>query len=331
MVYEWSLSTSTNSASVSDWKHFSSPEDGARKTKGWFKVIAPDEDSTFNSNTFSGTFASTDADDETERWYYADGSGDLYYGAIKKIKDKYYGFRPDDGKKGGAMLSGLVLMKVETDGSISDILDDGVDADDLSDILDGTTTVPTGYSLYYFGSDADSDGAMKTGSTTITLDGDSYNFNFSKSGGVEGKGKGVSGIDDNKYIYMYGCRIKADSDDKYQLVSVTGTDKGIGSSTAVVAKEDSRNIRTNHSVTSTTRNKDDEYVRYAGVGEFTDMYLVNSSGSIVKSKTAAKDGADWYFYVDGYEVKLYTNNKVLTNAKDANGELLTTWKTVDIQ
>ena len=42
---------------------------------------------------------------------------------------------------------------------------------------------------------------MKTGSVTISLDGDSYNFQFSKAGGSEGKGRGVTGVDDNKYIY----------------------------------------------------------------------------------------------------------------------------------
>ena len=37
MTYEWTIATGSG-ASVSDWKYFNSPEDGARATKGWFKV-----------------------------------------------------------------------------------------------------------------------------------------------------------------------------------------------------------------------------------------------------------------------------------------------------
>ena len=58
--------------------------------------------------------------------------------------------------------------------------------------------------LYYFGSNEDADGAMKTGNVTINLDGDSYQFQFSKPGGSEGKGRGLTGIDDDKYIYKFG-------------------------------------------------------------------------------------------------------------------------------
>lgn len=321
MVYEWTTVESASGASSSDWKYFSSPEDGARKTKGWFKVVAPNEDNTFNSNVYDGTFAKTHADDEDEKWYYADGDGKLATGEIKKIKGKYYAFRPEDGKKSAAMLSGLVLIEVDDEGKIVDVKDDGVDADELDDILDGTISVPAGYSLYYFGNDEDHDGAMKTGSTTVTLDGSSYNFYFNKSGGSESKGKGVSGIDDNKYIYMYGCKVKADGDDKYQVVKVTdaNNDFSIGSSTASVKKIKSQDLRTGTN-TGTTKNKDNDTVKFVKTAEFDNCYLVNVSGTIVKSKTAAKDGDDWYFYVTDREIKMYTNNKTLT------GTSLTDWK-----
>ena len=36
-----------------------------------------------------------------------------------------------------------------------------------------------------------------------------------------------------------------------------------------------------------------------------------TSGNIQKSKVAAKDGDEWYFYVKNRAVKLYTNNKNL--------------------
>ena len=53
-----------------------------------------------------------------------------------------------------------------------------------------------------------------------------YNFYFSKTGGAKGKGEGVTGIDDMKYIYMFDCKVKADTDDKYQLVKVSNIEEG---------------------------------------------------------------------------------------------------------
>lgn len=60
----------------------------------------------------------------------------------------------------------------------------------------------------------------------------------------------------------------------------------------------------------TFKNDDDETVRYNKLGG-NHYYLVNTSGAIQKAKTAAKDGDDWYFYVEDREVVLYTNNKNL--------------------
>ena len=316
MTYLWTIATnsSTNGASASDWKYFNSPEDGARVTKGWFKVVAPDED---NDNVFSNTyghttFADKDAGDETERWYYADNNGELAEGVIKKIKGKYYGFRPASASenKAAAMLTGLVLMKTQGE-KIIDVLDDDVDADELDDILNGTTTVPAGYTLFYFGNDEDTDGAMKTGNTTVNLGGDSYNFLFSKTGGAEGKGRGATGID-NKYIYMYGCRIKADSDDKYQVVQVvpaSGSAVDTSATGVTVTKIKSVDLRNSASFDSFVNDKDESVEIKKLVNN--KYYLVNTSGAIQKSKVAAKDGDDWYFYVKNNEVKLYTNNKNL--------------------
>lgn len=262
------------------------------------------------------SFATTDANDETERWYYADGDGNLAEGQIKKIKGKYYGFRPDDDGegKGAAMLSGLVLMQMDPNDEtkILDVHDDGIDSDELSDLLDGDydAYLAAGYTLFYFGNDEDSDGAMKTGATTVNLDGDSYNFLFSKAGGAEGKGRGVTGVDDKKYIYKAGCRIKADSDDKYQMVQVIangGNNVDIGANGVTVNKIDAGALRDNISAYSFV-NDDDETVRYYHLAT-NKYYLVNTSGAVQKSKVAAKDGDDWYFYVKNRAVKLYSNNK----------------------
>ena len=338
MTYEWALATEGEKgaswASTSSWRYFNSVEDGARVTKGWFKVVAPseDNDNVFKTGYGTDSFAQGDADDENERWYYANGDGILEAGKIKKIKGKYYGFRPDDDGSGkaAAMLSGLVLMEVDpTNGDILQVFDDGVDSDELNDLLDWDEDSEivkkikdedrSNISLYYFG-DEETDGAMKTGATTVTIDGESYNFLFSKTGGAEGKGKGMTGVDDNKYIYNFGCRIKASSDDKYQVVAVApnvGTAVDIHAPSVVVATIKSSDLKEEANAEDNPGfiNDKDETVRGVDLSlpqnSLTKLYLVNTSGNIQKSKVAAKDGDEWYFYVKNRAVKLYTNNKNL--------------------
>ena len=338
MTYEWALATKGESgaswASTSSWRYFNNAEDGARVTKGWFKVVAPseDNDNVFKTGYGTDSFAQGDADDENERWYYANGDGILEAGKIKKIKGKYYGFRPDDDGSGkaAAMLSGLVLMEVDpTNGDILQVFDDGVDSDELNDLLDWDEDSEivkkikdedrSNISLYYFG-DEETDGAMKTGATTVTIDGESYNFLFSKTGGAEGKGKGMTGVDDNKYIYNFGCRIKASSDDKYQVVAVApnvGTAVDIHAPSVVVATIKSSDLKEEANAEDNPGfiNDKDETVREVDLSlpqnSLTKLYLVNTSGNIQKSKVAAKDGDEWYFYVKNRAVKLYTNNKNL--------------------
>ena len=187
-----------------------------------------------------------------------------------------------------------------------------MDADDLDDCMDGEGKyaimheADSNASLYYFGNNEDEDGALKTGATTVSLNGDTYSFYFNKSGGAESKGKGLTGIDDGKYIYKFGMKIKADSDDKYKVVYANGD---TGSDNITVEEIDSSALRT--LADNAGQNKDEDSVKFFGTLG-SDYYLVNTSGSIVKNKTAAKDGDDWYFYVDDKNVKMYTNNKTLT-------------------
>ena len=324
MTYEWTLTTTSDASTISNWLYFNSPEDGARATKGWFKVVAPDEDG--DDNTFkdysndsaNSTFAQGDAADENERWYYADSDGELYVGQIKKIKGKYYGFAPE-GNKAGSMLTGLCALRVDNSGNITKLWARNMDSDDLDDAMNGEGDFDgfgsdTNDTLYYFGSNEDSDGALKTGSVSVNLDGDNYQFQFSKTGGAEGKGRGVNGVDDGKYIYKFGMKVKADSDDKYIVVYADGD---TGASDVTVHKIDTAALR--RDAVERGQNKDGDTVyAYGTLGSLvsgkasSNYYLLNTSGTIVKNKTAAKDGNDWYFYVDNKVIKMYTNNNTLT-------------------
>ena len=323
MTYEWTLTTTSDASTISNWLYFNSPEDGARATKGWFKVVAPDkdgDDNTFKdySNLENPTFAKGDAEDENERWYYANSDGELYVGQIKKIKGKYYGFAPE-GNKAGSMLTGLCALRVDNSGNITKLWARNMDSDDLDDAMNGEGDFvgfgsDTNDTLYYFGSNEDSDGALKTGSVSVNLDGDNYQFQFSKTGGAEGKGRGLNGIDDSKYIYKFGMKLKAGSDDKYIVVYADGD---TGASDVTVHKIDTAALR--RDAVERGQNKDGDTVyAYGTLGSLvsgkasSNYYLLNTSGTIVKNKTAAKDGNDWYFYVDNKVIKMYTNNNTLT-------------------
>ena len=323
MTYEWTLTTTSDAATISNWLYFNSPEDGARATKGWFKVVAPDkdgDDNTFKdySNLENPTFAKGDAEDENERWYYANSDGELYVGQIKKIKGKYYGFAPE-GNKAGSMLTGLCALRVDNSGNITKLWARDMDSDDLDDAMNGEGDFDgfgsdTNDTLYYFGNNEDSDGALKTGSVSVNLDGDNYQFQFSKTGGAEGKGRGLNGIDDSKYIYKFGMKLKAGSDDKYIVVYADGD---TGASDVTVHKIDTAALR--RDAVERGQNKDGDTVyAYGTLGSLvsgkasSNYYLLNTSGTIVKNKTAAKDGNDWYFYVDNKVIKMYTNTNTLT-------------------
>ena len=73
-------------------------------------------------------------------------------------------------------------------------------------------------------------------------------------------------------------------------------------------------------------NKDGETVRVWIVND-AEMYLVNASGNVQKSKTSGvKDGNDCYYYVNSNRhVVLYTDNKVLKtdNGKHKNADGMT--------
>ena len=172
MIAEWNIATVVGTQGQAtytrEWSYFASPEDGARKTKGWFKVV-PDED-----------LDTDEYNDASEYWYYADGKGKLIANEIKTINGRKYAF--DDY---GRMMDGLRLVEFakNTNGTYStkEIVASYEDDDvaglyfDTEDNLDATIAHlikdedENQYSFMYFGDE--NDGAMKTGKQTIVIDG----------------------------------------------------------------------------------------------------------------------------------------------------------------
>ena len=274
----------------SSFMYFNSPESGARYTKGWFKVVP-------------GYYLDEKKyDDGEEHWYYADGSGNIYSNEIRNIKGKKYAF-----DEYGRMVDGLIFAEMkEEDGKISStyinhVIDDGdynteeefdsFAADHISEISSGL------YRCFYFGNK--DDGSMKTGKQTVTIDGDSFTFNFKDSSSL--KGAAIHGMDDHK-LYMAGKLLKADSDDKYQIVVYkTVTDEKAGKM-ITMEKMDTEDFLNTY---CTEKSTDKETIWTVDRTDKTDnmkFYLVNTTGAMVKTKSAAKDGEDYKFSVSNYEI-----------------------------
>ena len=277
---------STATASYAkDFMYFSSPEDGARFTKGWFKVVP-------------GYYLNyADYDNGTDRWYYADGNGNLYAGQIKTIKGKKYAFD----LKGG-MIYGLALLR--TDGNtIYEYADDENKYDSQDKFMETARNMSSDWAFYYFSDNEDKDGSMKTGTQKISLDGESFSFNFRK-GGTK-KGQGVTGLSEKKY-YLGGMLLTADADNKIEVVNKTTLEKitvsKLISDLGLTGVDASKKIG--------QANKGD--VIYTNTGVDTDganltaltgnYIVVNVSGTVVKSGSKV-DG-------DGFKVVLDGNNNI---------------------
>ena len=185
-----------------EWRYFSDVEDGARVSRGWFKVVAAEY------------LDETRYDDDEESWYYADGGGNLYAGEFKTINGRRFAFRND-----GRCLFGLKFIREDDDALDVVAEDDDVYNFDNEDDFDlhAPQLEAMGYKCYYFGEsgDAPTDGSMRTGRTNVPIDGDNYTFYFETSGG--NKGAGVTGEEDDRY-YQSGKLLAAGSDERIQVV-----------------------------------------------------------------------------------------------------------------
>ena len=290
------------------FKYFSNPEDGARYTRGWFKVVP-------------GYYLEEDEyDDGSDYWYYADGDGELYANEIKTIKGKKYAFNEN-----GRMMDGLVLLQMQERAN-STAENPRFDSSDIErKVADDDATYPydteenfndtveklspaltTGeYRFYYFG-DSD-DGAMKTGKETVEIDGEDFSFKFKDSS--SSKGAGIHGEDDDK-LYNGGKLIEADSDDKYQVVKYTKDAEGTITMTELDTDEFLDYLGS--AIDEDDKDYDEDETTWKVPSEYTDkdsetkFYLVNTSGSMVKNKSAAKNGDDYEFDVDDFIIRSVT-------------------------
>jgi glucan-binding YG repeat protein len=286
-----------NKAYTHEFRYYGSPEDGARITKGWFQVV-PDS-----------YLSEDDYDDDATNWYYSDKDGKLVASEIKTINGKKYAF-----DNYGAMQDGLkaVLFEGESTTKIADIQGN----DDLKDYHFDTEDAfkqnvsglynAAKYRLYYFGNG--DDGAMKTGKQTISIDGESFNFLFNKSGSTKGQGK--FGVDSDKY-YLGGMLLKADKDDKYSVVKIV-TDKTTGKYNEITLLTteqflDDEYIKAESSLEGVKNAKDyEEYYDVSGAIadaklEKVEFKVVNTAGT-VQNKAKAKDGDDRYYKLDGENI-----------------------------
>ena len=320
-----SHSEAGGSASVSvpakysqQWRYFQDVENGARVSKGWFKVVSAEY---LNYDKYN---------DDEDAWYYADGSGKLYAGEFKTIKGKKYAFRND-----GRMISGLKFIKVGN----HDLVDVVADDDDNHSFEDEDAFLAeaytyfegNGYKCYYFGNGED--GAMRTGKTSLTFDGENTNFYFEKSGGK--KGAGVTGEKDNK-LYQSGMLLKANSDDKYTVVdkethiNVDGSkyytytkladaeafmksvkvNGGKADNALATVKDPAEKVKIGNNSEKKAEDLSEAYTIDLKNVVNHEYVLVNTSGKVIDSKGKNKDGNDYYYVTDskGVITNVYVEN-----------------------
>ena len=259
---------SANDASYTGlFRYYGDPADGAKVTRGFFKVV-PDE-----------YLDTKDYNDSQERTYYADRNGNLVASKIETISGKKYAFNA-----AGEMQTGLKAINKNSSNVILSIKssDDSALPFDTYDLFKDNVNAlrAAGYELYFFGSD----GVMRTGKQSVTIDGDNYTFLFNKSGSNKGAGK--TGIDNQKY-YMGGMLMAAERSDKYAVVKIDTNN----STYKLLTTDD---FLHDPDVTFNTTNPDpskyDEYYKVASVTPGVTYNLVNTAGTIQKNKAKAKDG-----------------------------------------
>lgn len=183
--------------------YFSAEDDGHQVKKGWVYAVPARE---MDEDAYN---------DDEEKYMYFLNNGDMVTNQIKKINGKYYAF---DGN--GIMKTGLLMFKQngefakkidfdDTDGAKltkQGIINSAKTAETLTVADNGDITYDGNIvKIHLFGTD----GARRTGSTTITFSDDDYTFGSNNNGNFQGLNK--------KKYYNLGILMKASSDLRYGL------------------------------------------------------------------------------------------------------------------
>ena len=149
MNFKWAASTKVNNQTLTSW--YGKLEDGSLAKNKWIW------NKPYDDAYLPGT--REDVNDETERWFRSDASGNLVKGQTKKINSKWYAFDED-----GVMRTGLIRL-VDKNGAPSTAVSgakitdsdtqcydmDNVTGDQIKTPLDRFST--TGGDLHYFSED----------------------------------------------------------------------------------------------------------------------------------------------------------------------------------
>ena len=231
-VWGSDFTTTSNAASISYVNG-----DGAQRKNTWIWAI-PAED-----------WIPGDYEDDEYSWFYAGKDGKLTVDQVKKINGKKYAFDSE-----GRMQTGFVTV---TNGNVGDQY--GHDKFTREEWINNKLE-----NLYYFSSDEEKDGAMKTGYQNIELADDTFQFYFQKNG------EALTQYDNKiKKYTIAGLILKPTSDDDNNYAAIEVVDK---------------------KPVSITTNFDEMKIGA--------KILVNKQGTVIKNKTV-KDENDQYFLTNG--------------------------------
>ena len=356
MVFEWTetgsrgTTSTAATAAVAGYSYFNDRDNGARVSKGWFKTVPTGEISVKDHDddeerwyyAYSvGKISHSEFKTINGKRYCFDNSGRMLdnlqavytdgFGRVwnRKLDDEDLLKDGTEMKDGGSTT--LKLMDsagLEQNGQVTYDADSTkgqiVVANEL-DIAQALMNVAAGsdeygnkaptFGVFYFG-DGD-DGAARTSTQTINIDGESYTFYFRKDGSR--KGEGWNGVKDN-YLYQNGKRVKADKDNKYEAYVIAPTDSKTttanmdafrGIEQYLEFDGDANDLISGHIYRVQSDSQAIEAVKNAmsydsnAKSEEKRIYLVNTSGSISKGNKKAKDGNEMYFEVSGNTVIRY--------------------------
>ena len=345
-TYNTSATSSTASA-VEHFNYFNDRDNGARVSKGWFKTVPDESISAKDSDddeerwyyAYSvGKICHSEFKTINGKRYAFDNSGRMLDGLQAIYTDSYgrvWNRKLDDEdlvkdgtelKDGGSTTLRLIdAQGLEKDGKVPNWFDGNTTNDIEMTIAEAIVAAESGdqnaddmggtkkstFGVFYFGDG--NDGAIRTSTQTVNIEGESYTFYFKKDG--DRKGEGWNGMKD-AYLYQNGKRVKADKDNKYEAYVIAPTGDAAQSTRTALAEyvEADAELIGGHIykvVTEEQNIKDLVAQNFTyGDGSTTQnkIFLVNTSGSVTKgSKSSAKDGNDMYFIVTNGSVTDYKN------------------------